>query len=107
MYIDDVIICISAIPTHELECKLQSYIDRISNWNDMNKLCIKKRKSSAMVIGSKFHLRSLKLDDYFIFVAAYKLLLAEQSKYLGLYVRNDLGWSYSRILQETVWSYDS
>ena len=63
MYADDVIIYASAMSTHELECKLQSCIDSISNWYDLNKLCINKKKSSVMVIGSKFQLRSLNLDD--------------------------------------------
>ena len=54
MYADDVIIYTSAISTHELECNLQSCIDSISNWYGMNKICINKKKSSVMVIGSKF-----------------------------------------------------
>ena len=92
MYADDVIIYTSAMSTHELECKLQSCIDSISNWYDMNKLCINKKKSSVMIIGSKFQLRSLNLDDFAISVNADKLQLVEQAKYLGLWVRNDLSW---------------
>ena len=91
MYADDVIIYTSAMSTHELECKLQSCIDSISNWN-MNKLCINKKKSSVMIIGSKFQLRSLNLDDFAISVNADKLQLVEKAKYLGLWVRNDLSW---------------
>ena len=45
-----------------------------------------------MVIGSKFQLRSLNLDDFAISVNADKLQLVEQAKYLGLWVRNDLSW---------------
>ena len=89
MYADDVIIYTSAMSTHELECKLQSSIDSISNWYDMNKLCINKKKSSVMIIGSKFQLRSLNLDDFAISVNADKLQLAEKAKYLSLWVRND------------------
>ena len=48
MYADDVIIYTSAMSTHELECKLQSCNDSISNWYDMNKLCINKTKSSVL-----------------------------------------------------------
>ena len=40
-----------------------------------------------MVIGSKFRLRSLNLDDFNI-----SDKLVEQGKYFGLWVRNDLGW---------------
>ena len=83
MHADDVIIYTSAMSTHELECKLQSCIDSISNWYDMNKLCIN-TKSSVMIIGSKFQLRSLNLGDFAISVNADKLQLVEQSKYLGL-----------------------
>ena len=92
MYADDVIIYTSAMSTHKLECKLQSCIDSISNWYGMNKLCINKNKSSVMVIGSKFQLRSLNLDDFAISLNVDKLQLVEQAKYLGLWVRNDLSW---------------
>ena len=92
MYAADVIIYTSTMSTHELECKLQSCIDSISNWYGMNKLCINKKKSSVMVIGSKFQLLSLNLDDFAISINVDKLQLVEQPKYLGLWVRNDLSW---------------
>ena len=63
----------------------------LMNWYDMNKLCINK-KSSVMIVGSKFQLRSLNLDYFAISVNAYKLQLVEKAKYLGLWVRNDLSW---------------
>ena len=79
--------------THEFEYKLQFCIDDMSNWYDMNRLCIDQKKYSVTVIGSKFQLRSLNLDD--------KLQLA---KYLGLWNRNDLsrGRPYYNITQENV-----
>ena len=92
MYVDEVIICTSAMSMHELECMLQSCMDSISSWYGMNKLCINKKKSSVMVIGSKFQLRSLNLDDFAISINVDKLQLVEQAKYLGLWVRNDLSW---------------
>ena len=45
-----------------------------------------------MLIGSKWQLKSLNLDDFTISVDSDKLLLAKQAKYLGLWVRNDLSW---------------
>ena len=45
-----------------------------------------------MVIGNKFQLQSLNLDDFAISVDADKLELVEQAKYLGLLVRNGLNW---------------
>ena len=45
-----------------------------------------------MAIGSKWQLKSLKLDDFKISVDSDKLLFAKQTKYLGLWVRNDLSW---------------
>ena len=92
MYADDVIIYTSAVSTHELEHKLQSCIDNISKWYNMNKLCVNKKKSCVIVIGSKFQLRSLNLDDFAISVDTDKLQLVEQAKYLGLMVRDDLSW---------------
>ena len=92
MYADDVIIYTSATSTHELECKLESCIDSISNWYGMNKLCINKKKSSVMVIGSKFQLRSLNLGDFAISINVDELQLVEEAKYLGLWMRNDLSW---------------
>ena len=92
MYADDVIIYTFAMSTHELECKLQSCIDNISNWYGMNKLCIDKKKPSVMVIGSKFQLRSLNLDDFAISINVDELQLVEEAKYLGLWIRNDLSW---------------
>ena len=92
IYADDVIIYISATSKDELECRLQVCIDNISNWYSMNKLCIDKEKSNVMVIGSKWQLKSLNLDDFTISVDSDKLFLARQAKYLGLWVRNDLSW---------------
>ena len=45
-----------------------------------------------MVIGSKWQLKSLNLDDFTISVYSNKLFLARQASYLGLWVRNDLSW---------------
>ena len=45
-----------------------------------------------MVIGSKWQLKSLNLDDFTISVDSDKQFLARQAKYLGLWVRNDLSW---------------
>ena len=50
---DDVIIYTSATTKDELECRLQVCIDNISNCYSMNKLCINRKKSYVMVIGSK------------------------------------------------------
>ena len=90
MYADDVIFYTSAMSTHELECRLQSCIDNISHWFNMNKLGINKKESSVMVIGSKSQLWSLNLDDFVISVSADLLPLAEQARYLGLCVWNIL-----------------
>ena len=94
MYAADVIIYTSATSKDELEYRLQVCIDNISNWYSMNKLCIDKKKSNVMVIGSKWQLKSLNLDDFTISVDSDKLLLVKQAKYLGLRVRvrNDLNW---------------
>ena len=92
MYADDVIIYTSATSKDELDSRLQVCIDNISNWYSMNKLCINKKKSNVMVIGSKWQLKSLNLDDFTISVDSDKLFLASQAKYLSLWVRNDLSW---------------
>ena len=92
MYADDVIIHTSATSKDELEYRLQVSIDNISNWYSMNKLCVNKKKSNVMVIGSKWQTESLNLDDFTISVDSDKLLLAKQAKYLGLWVRNDLSY---------------
>ena len=93
MYADYVIIIYTpATSKDELECKLQVCVDNISNWYSMSKLYINKKKSNVMVIGSKWQLKSLNLDDFTISVDSDKLFLARQAKYLGLWVRNDLSW---------------
>ena len=92
MYADNVIIYTSATSKDEFEYRLQVCIDNISNRYSMNKLCIDKKKSNVMVIGSKWQLKSLNVDDFTISVDSDKLLLAKQAKYLGVCVRNDLSW---------------
>ena len=64
------------MPTHKLECKLQSRIDSIYNWFAMNKFGIKK-EYSVMFIGSKVQLRSLNRDNFAISAYADKLLPVE------------------------------
>ena len=68
MYADDVIIYTSATSKDGLECGLQTCIDNLCNWYSMNKICINKKKSNAMVVGSKWQLKSLNLDDFTISV---------------------------------------
>ena len=80
MYADDVIIYTSATSKDELECRLQACIDNISNWYSMNKLCINKNKSNITVIGSKWQLKSLNLDDFAISVDFDKLFLGRQAR---------------------------
>ena len=92
MYDDDVIIYTSETSKDELECRLQVCIDNISNWYSFNKLCINNEKSNVMVIGSKWQLKSMNLDDFTISVDSNKLYLARQARYLGLWVGNDLSW---------------
>ena len=92
MYADDVIIYTSATSKDESEYRLQVCIDNISNWYIMNKLCVNRKKSNVMVIGSKWQLKSLNLGVFTISVDSDKLLLAKQAKYLGLWVRNDTSW---------------
>ena len=50
MYANNVIIYTCAMSTHELECKLQSCIDSVSNHYDSNKLCNKKKTYSVTTI---------------------------------------------------------
>ena len=45
-----------------------------------------------MIIGSKFQLQSLQLDNFSMSLDSDKLELVERAKYLGLYVKNDLSW---------------
>ena len=45
-----------------------------------------------MIIGSKFQLQSLQLDNFYISLDSDKLELVERAKYLGLYVKNDFSW---------------
>ena len=92
MYAADVIFYTSATSKDELEQRLQVCIYIISNWYSMNKLCVNKKKANVMVIGSKWQLKSLHLDDFTISVNSDKLLLVKQAKYLGIWVRNDLSW---------------
>ena len=83
MYADNVIIYTSKTSKDELECRFQFCIDNISNWYSMNKLCIDKKKSNVMVImviGSKWQLKSLNLDDFTISVDSDKLFLARQAR---------------------------
>ena len=59
----------------------------------MNKLCMNNKESNVMVIGSKWQLKSLNLNDLTISVDSDKLYLARQARYLGFWVRNDLSWN--------------
>ena len=60
MYAEDVIIYTSAETSDELQMKLQSCVDNVHQWYNMNRLTVNKKKSAVMVIGSKAQLQSLK-----------------------------------------------
>ena len=79
MYADDVIIYTSETSKDELECRLQVCIDNIFNWYSMNKLCVDNEKSNVVVIGSKWQLQELNLNDFTISVDSDKLYLARQA----------------------------
>ena len=56
MYVDNVIIYISATSKAGFEYRLQVCVDNISNWYSMSKLYTDKKKSNVMVIRSKYQL---------------------------------------------------
>ena len=87
MYADDVVIYTSVTSKDELECRLLVRIDNISHWYSMNKPCINKKKYNVMVIGSKWQLKSLNLDDFTITEDTDKLFRAREARYLGLWVK--------------------
>ena len=92
MFADDVIIYASADNVELLKHKLETCMDSISRWYSYNCLSINKKKSRVMIIGSKFQLQSLQIDNFYISLDSDKLELVERAKYLGLYVKNDLSW---------------
>ena len=92
MFADDVIIYASADNVELLKHKLETCMNSITRWYSNNCLSINKKKSNVMIIGSKFQLQSLQLDNFSMSLDSDKLELVERAKYLGLYVKNDLSW---------------
>ena len=92
MYADDVIIYASAGNIELLKHKLETCMNSVTRWYSNNCLSINKKKSSVMIIGSKFQLQSLQLDNFYISLDSDKLELVERAKYFGLYVKDDLSW---------------
>ena len=91
MFADVVIIHASAENVELLKHKLETCMNSITRWYSNNCLSINNKKSNVM-IGSKFQLQSLQLDNFSISLDSDKLELVERAKYLGLYVKNDLSW---------------
>ena len=87
MYADDVIIYVSADNVELLKHKLETCMNSVTRWYSNNCLSINKKKSSVMIIGSKFQLQSLQLDNFYISLDSDELELVERAKYLGLYVK--------------------
>ena len=71
-----------------------AYLKRHSTRTSLHRVivCINKKKSNVMVIGSKWQLKSLNLDDFTISVDFDNIFLARQAKHLCLWVRNDISW---------------
>ena len=92
MFADDVIIYASADNVELLKHKLETCMNSITRWYSNNCLSINKKKSNVMIIGSKFQLQYLQLDNFSMSLDSDKLELVERAKYLGLYVKNDLSW---------------
>ena len=87
MFADDVIIYASADNVELLKHKLETCVNSITRWYSNNCLSINKKKSNVMIIGSKFQLQSLQLDNFSMSLDSDKLELVERAKYLGLYVK--------------------
>ena len=98
MYTDDVIIYTTAPTNDELQKKLQLCVDNGHHLYHMNRLIINKKKSAVIVIGSKAQLQSLNLDQFSINLDSNQIELVNKAKYLGLLVKDDLGWD-DHILQ--------
>ena len=87
MYADDVIIYASTDNVELLKHKLETCMNSVTRWYSNNCLSINKKKSSVMIIGSKFQLQSLELDNLYISLDSDKLELVERAKYFALYVK--------------------
>ena len=92
MFADDVIMYASVDNVELLKHKLETCMNSITRWYSNNCFSINNKKSNVMIIGSKFQLQSLQLDNFPISLDSDKLELVEGAKYLGLYVKNDLSW---------------
>ena len=92
MYAEDVIKYASADDVEMLKHKLETCMNSVTRWYSNNCLSRNKKKSSVMIIGSKFQLQCLQLDIFYISLDSDKLELVERAKYLDLYVKNDLSW---------------
>ena len=92
MYADYVIIFTSAATSDDLLLKLQRCVDNKYQWYFSNKLTINEKKSAVMIIGIKMQLQSLNLDQFSINLESNKIELVNSAKYLGILVKDDLGW---------------
>ena len=92
MYADDILIYASAPTSDELQKKLQLCVDNVHHWYHMNRLTINKKKSTIMFIGSKAQLQSISLDQFSIDLDCSQIELVNETKYLGLFVKDDLSW---------------
>ena len=92
MFADDVIIYASANNVVLLKHKLKTCMNSVRRWYSNNCLSINNKKSGVMIIGRKFQLQSLQLDNFSISLNSDKLELFESAKYLGLYVKTYLSW---------------
>ena len=91
LYADDTAITLSSKTFQDLELKMNSALDTLSNWFAYNKLSLNSVKSKVMLFGTVPMLK--KAPDLAITVGQHRLEIVDDYKYLGVKLDKHLNFS--------------
>ena len=92
MYADDTTFHIGSNCYRDLTCSLQSAMDKLNVWLDINKLVLNVDKTKIMLIGSRKKLGDRGEEDIDIYVKGKKLELVDSAKILGIEIDSHLNF---------------
>ena len=90
LFADDSISYVAAHNISELQMKLQTCVDSISQWYFKNRLTVNASKCEMMILGTSARLKIAGINDFNVMYEGNPLDLVEKTKYLGLHLSSDL-----------------
>ena len=93
VYADDTALYTVCKDVNDLNCTLNTDLEKVSNWLMRNKLSLNVRKTELLVLGSKQRLCRINDENINVHINGTKLTRVRKCKHLGVIIDENLSWN--------------